>query len=90
MSEEGGWDLDFPGEPDAASNDEIPTPMVTLEQVLEKAGDINYHHLVEVKNKTWETRYKGDDVADAIVAYSAAIEEGGEYVIIESLRTSKA
>jgi len=94
MSEEGGWDLDFPdketiGEPDAASIDEIPSPMVTLDKVLERSGDINYWYLVESENKKhWKKWYEGHIVADAIAAYTTAILDGDEYVMLESLRMS--
>ena len=94
MSEEGGWDLDFPykaeiGEPDAASNDEMPKPMVTLDEVLERSGDINYWYLVESENeKHWKRWYAGHIVADAIAAYTTAILDGDEYIMLESLRMS--
>jgi len=93
MSEEGGWDLDFPGdkdvigEPDAASIDEIPSPMVTLDKVLEQKGDVNYWYLVESENnKNWKRWYEGHIVIDAIAAYTTAILDGDEYVMLESLR----
>ena len=83
------------GEPNAASIDEMPKPMVTLDQVLrqardqdlERAGEINYWYLVESENKKhWKNWYKGHIVADAIAAYTAAILDGDEYVMLESLR----
>jgi len=80
-------DQEVIGEPDAASIDEMPTPMVTLDQVLERAGEINYWYLVESENKKhWKNWYKGHIVADAIAAYTAAILDGDEYVMLESLR----
>ena len=46
MSMEGGWDLDFPGEPDAASNDEMPRPA---------EPEIVYWYLVESDTgKRWK------------------------------------
>lgn len=87
MSEENGFELDFPGEPDAASIDEISTPVVTLDKTLEKAGSINYWYLVESEdNKHWKKWYDGHIVADAIAAYTTAILDGDEYVMLESLR----
>ena len=75
------------GEPDAASIDEIPKPMVTLDNVLEQAGDINYWYLVESDTSNrWKRWYAGHIVADAIAAYTTAILDGAEYVMLESLR----
>jgi hypothetical protein len=89
---EGGFDLDSPdddwmiriGEPDAASIDEIPKPMVTLEQV---EASPQYWYLVESETaKNWKKRYDGHVIADAMAAYTAAILDGEEYVMLESLR----
>ena len=46
-----------------------------------------YMHRVEVDGPS-ETRkrYDGPDAADAMAAWSQAIEEGAEYVTLESLR----
>ena len=79
MSMENGFELDFPGEPDAASIDELPTPAVK--------NTVNYWFLVESEtDKKWKHRYKGHNVADAMAAYTAAILDGEEYVMLESLR----
>ena len=76
------------GEPDAASIDEIPTPMVTLDQVIVEAESIQYWYLVESENnKHWKKWYDGHNAADAMAAYTAAILDGEEYVMLESLRT---
>jgi hypothetical protein len=73
------------GEPDAASIDEIPKPMVTLEQV---EASPQYWYLVESENENrWKVWYKGLVLADAVAAYTAAILDGDEYVMIEALRT---
>jgi hypothetical protein len=72
------------GEPDAASIDEIPKPMVTLEQV---EASPQYWYLVESEtDKNWKTRYKGSAVDAALAAYMLAILNGDEYVMLESLR----
>jgi hypothetical protein len=77
-------DSNIIGEPDAASIDEIPKPMVTLEQV---EASPRYWYLVESENENrWKEWYKGLVLADAVAAYTAAILEGDEYVMIESLR----
>jgi len=54
---------------------EAPAPLIT------------YMHRVEVDgpSKT-RKRYDGPDAADAVAAWSQAIEEGAEYVTLESLR----
>lgn len=67
------------GEPDAASIDEIASPAVV--------NTVNYWYLVEAEtDKQWKKLYDGHAIADAMAAYTAAILDGEEYVMLESLR----
>lgn len=49
---------------------------------------LRYSHTVEVDDGPGKRRslYRGDDFADAMAAWSRAVEAGGEYVMLESLR----
>ena len=77
-------DSNIIGEPDAASIDEISKPMITLEQV---EASPRYWYLVESETGSdWKVWYKGLVTADAVAAYTAAILNGDEYVMMESLR----
>jgi hypothetical protein len=68
----------------------MPAPLVTLEATLEKAkvlDTVRYWYLVESENgRQWKHWYKGENAADAMAAYTAAILDGNEYVMLESLR----
>jgi hypothetical protein len=46
-----------------------------------------YNYYVSVANdaKARDTKYNGDQVADAMAAWSQAISDGAEYAVIEAL-----
>jgi hypothetical protein len=53
----------------------------------ESATEIAYWYLVQSENnRRWKNWYKGHNVADAMAAYTTAILDGDEYVMLESLR----
>ena len=47
---------------------------------------MEYHYFVESSDDTYIQHYIGVDVADAMAAFSKAISDGREYVMIEALR----
>lgn len=47
----------------------------------------DYHHqVIEQGTGVYRTLYDGPDAADATAAWSKAIQDGAEYVVLESLR----
>lgn len=44
------------------------------------------HQVIEQGTGIYRTLYDGTDLADAMAAWSKAIEDGVEYVTLESLR----